>query len=129
MPGDEGQTGVADLGLPISITGAASPAPSYEESWMSGESDRQRDIIGLDRNEVAIILREDDDDVLTRLVFGAEPASDEEVPYAVQLAVALITRLQEDEDFHQDMLDWFDTYTAMSDDEEDDEEIPDKDRD
>ncbi len=89
---------------------------------MSGESDRQRDIIGLDKNEVAIILREDDDDVLTRLVFGTEPASDEEVPYAVQLAVALITRLQEDEDFHQDMLDWFDTYTAMSDDDDDDDD-------
>jgi len=96
---------------------------------MSGENDRQRDIIGLDSNEVAIILREDDDDVLTRLVFGAEPASDAAVPYAVQLAVALITRLQEDEDFHQDMLDWFDTYTAMSDEDDDEDEDIDKDRD
>ncbi len=79
---------------------------------MSGDQEPDQDALVLDKNEVAIILRDDADDVLTRLAFGTEPGEGEDVPQAVQLAVALLTRLQEDEDFHQEVLDWFDTYTA-----------------
>jgi hypothetical protein len=40
------------------------------------------------------------------------------VPFSVQLAVALLSRLQQDPDFHQDVLDWYDEHSAELDDDD-----------
>jgi hypothetical protein len=100
----------------------AAASATMVEIPMSGEGGPPGGRVMLEENEVAIILRDDDDDVLTRLVFGAAPRSDVEVPYAVQLAVALLTRLQEDQEFHQEILEWFESYSSDNEDDGEDDE-------
>ena len=82
--------------------------------------ERRQQAFSLERDEVAIVFKEDGDDVVTRLALGEELEEGEalQVPFSVQLAVALLTRLQQDPDFHQDVLDWYDVHTADLDEED-----------
>ena len=66
--------------------------------------------------ECAVIIGSQGESLIVRIesVPEPEPAADEEqgeVPIAKLLGVAIATRLTEDPDFVEDMLDWFDEYT------------------
>jgi hypothetical protein len=77
--------------------------------------------VDLERNEVALIIGEDDEAGMSvRVVAGsdiAEGATD--LPAAPEIVLALATRLLKDPDFHDEVLDWY--YEHQDEDDEEEE--------
>lgn len=75
--------------------------------------------VDLEKNEVALIIAEEDGEMSVRVVAG-EAATGAEPGAAPEIVLALAMRLLKDPDFHDDMLDWY--YEHQEDEEEDEEE-------
>lgn len=76
--------------------------------------------IDLDANEVALIVGEEDGSMTVRVVPATElldGATDIPEPY--EIAVALAMRLLNDPDFHDDVLEWYESQDDDSDEDED----------
>ena len=73
--------------------------------------------ISIAPDECAIILAQDGDRLVVRIESTEEPEppdgqdDDAELPMTKLLGVAIATRLTEDPDFMEEMLDWFDDYS------------------
>ena len=77
--------------------------------------------VDLEKNEVALIVGEDDGAMSVRVVTGAEmPEGSADLSAAPEIVLALAMRLLKDPDFHDDVLDWY--YEHQDDPEEDEEE-------
>jgi hypothetical protein len=78
--------------------------------------------VDLERNEVALIIGEDDGQMSVRIASAAEvpEGGSAELAQAPEIVLALAMRLLRDPDFHDDMLDWY--YEHQDDPEEDEEE-------
>ena len=83
--------------------------------------------VELDANEVALIVGEEDGSMTVRVVPAPEledGATDIPEPY--EIAVALAMRLLNDPDFHDDVLEWYesqDDETEEDDEDEDEDEL------
>ena len=65
-------------------------------------------------DECAIVIGKEDDRLIVRIESTEEPEVDgeeAELPMPKLLGVAIATRLTEDPDFMEEMLDWFDDYS------------------
>ena len=82
---------------------------------------QERRTIELDANEVALIVGEEEASMTVRVVAGTEIEGEAEVTEPYEIAVALAMRLLEDPDFHDDVLEWYESRDDI-DDEEGDEE-------
>ena len=87
--------------------------------------------IDLDSNEVALVIGEEDGSMTVRVVPARElPDGATDVPEPYEIAVALAMRLLNDPDFHDDVLEWYesqedeDDAERMEDDEEDERKRP-----
>lgn len=78
--------------------------------------------VELDANEVALIVGEEDGSMTVRVVPATE-LDDEatEIPEPYEIAVALAMRLLNDPEFHDDVLEWYESQDD-GDDEDDDED-------
>ena len=75
--------------------------------------------VELDANEVALVVGEEDGSMTVRVVPATElPDGATDIPEPYEIAVALAMRLLNDPDFHDDVLEWYES----QDDEEEDEE-------
>ncbi len=75
--------------------------------------------VELDDNEVALIIGEEDGSMTVRVVPATELGEGAtNIPEPYEIAVALAMRLLNDPDFHDDVLEWYES----QDDEEDDED-------
>ncbi len=78
--------------------------------------------IELDEGEVALIVGEEEGSMTVRVVPATELADEiTEVPEPYEVAVALAMRLLNDPEFHDDMLDWYESQEEAED-EEDEED-------
>ena len=76
--------------------------------------------VELDANEVALVVGEEDGSMTVRVVPATElPDGATDIPEPYEIAVALAMRLLNDPDFHDDVLEW---YESQDDEEEDDED-------
>ena len=76
--------------------------------------------VELDANEVALIVGEEDGSMTVRVVPATElPDGATDVPEPYEIAVALAMRLLNDPDFHDDVLEW---YESQDDEDEDEDE-------
>ena len=76
--------------------------------------------VELDANEVALVVGEEDGSMTVRVVPATDlPEGATEIPEPYEIAVALAMRLLNDPDFHDDVLEW---YESQDDEEEDDED-------
>ncbi len=74
--------------------------------------------IDLEPSEVALVIGEEDGSMTVRVVPARElPEGASDVPEPYEIAVALAMRLLNDPDFHDDVLEWYE-----SQEEEDEEE-------
>ena len=77
--------------------------------------------IELDPTEVALVIGEDSGSMTIRVVAATEVADGAtEVPEPHEIAIALAMRLLKDPEFHDSVLDWYDSQDEE--DEEDEEE-------
>ena len=79
--------------------------------------------VELDANEVALIVGEEDGSMTVRVVPATEledGATDIPEPY--EIAVALAMRLLNDPDFHDDVLEWYESQEEDGEEEDEDEE-------
>ena len=70
--------------------------------------------ITVGEDECAVIIGKEDDRLIVRIESVEEPETDDEeaeLPMTKLLGVAIATRLTEDPDFMEEMLDWFDDYS------------------
>ncbi len=75
--------------------------------------------IDLEPSEVALVIGEEDGSMTVRVVPARElPEGATDVPEPYGIAVALAMRLLNDPDFHDDVMEW---YESQEDDEEEDE--------
>ncbi len=78
-------------------------------------------IVDLEKNEVALIIGEEEGVMSVRVVTATEIAEDAPViPRPQEITLALAMRLLKDPDFHDDVLDWYDEH--QDDPDEDDVE-------
>ncbi len=78
-------------------------------------------IVDLERNEVALIIGEEEGVMSVRVVSATDIAEDAPViPRPQEITLALAMRLLKDPDFHDDVLDWYDEH--QDDPDEDDPE-------
>ena len=76
--------------------------------------------VDLDANEVALIVGEEDGSMTVRVVPATELQDGAtEIPEPYEIAVALAMRLLNDPDFHDDVLEW---YESQDDETEEDED-------
>lgn len=79
--------------------------------------------IDLDPTEVALIIGEEEGSMTIRVVPARELGDDTtDVPEPHEIAIALAMRLLNDPDFHDSVLEW---YESQDDEEEDEDEAPD----
>ena len=79
--------------------------------------------IDLEPSEVALVIGEEDGSMTVRVVPAselAEGATDVPEPYGI--AVALAMRLLNDPDFHDDVMEWYESQEDDEDEDETDEE-------
>lgn len=75
--------------------------------------------IDLEPSEVALVIGEEDGSMTVRVVPARElPEGATDVPEPYGIAVALAMRLLNDPDFHDDVMEW---YESQEDDEDEDE--------
>lgn len=87
---------------------------------MAGK-DAETTTVDLEKNEVALIVGEEDGAMSVRVVAASEvPEGASEMPQAPEIVLALAMRLLKDPDFHDDVLDWY--YEHQDDPDEDEEE-------
>ncbi len=70
--------------------------------------------VSISDQECAVIIGHEGERLIVRIESAPEPETtdeDAEVPVAKLLGVAIATRLTEDPEFVEDMLDWFDEYS------------------
>lgn len=80
-------------------------------------------IVELDANEVALVVGEEDGSMTVRVVPATElPDGATDIPEPYEIAVALAMRLLNDPDFHDDVLEWYESQDDDDGDEEDEEE-------
>ena len=78
--------------------------------------------VDLEANEVALVIGEEDGAMTIRVVAGTELADGAtDIPEPHEIAIALAMRLLKDPEFHDQMLDWYD-----SQDDEDEDGEPEK---
>ena len=83
--------------------------------------------IDLEPSEVALVIGEEDGSMTVRVVPARElPEGATDVPEPYGIAVALAMRLLNDPDFHDDVMEW---YESQEDDEDEDETDEDEDED
>ena len=81
--------------------------------------------IDLEPNEVALVIGEEEGSMTVRVVPARElPEGAADVPEPYEVAVALAMRLLNDPDFHDDVLEW---YESQEEDEDEEEEPTDED--
>ncbi len=79
--------------------------------------------VELDANEVALVVGEEDGSMTVRVVPATDlPEGATEIPEPYEIAVALAMRLLNDPDFHDDVLEWYESQDDGEDDEDEDEE-------
>ncbi len=79
--------------------------------------------VELDANEVALIVGEEDGSMTVRVVPATDlPDGATDVPEPYEIAVALAMRLLNDPDFHDDVLEWYESQDEEEDDDEDEDE-------
>lgn len=82
-----------------------------------------RRTIELDEGEVALIVGEEEGSMTVRVVPATDlPEQITEVPEPYEIAVALAMRLLNDPDFHDEMLDWYESQEDEEDEEEEGED-------
>ena len=75
--------------------------------------------IDLEPNEVALVIGEEDGSMTVRVVPARElPEGATDVPEPYEIAVALAMRLLNDPDFHDDVLEWYETQEDEADEDE-----------
>lgn len=80
--------------------------------------------VDLDANEVALIVGEEDGSMTVRVVPATElPDGATEIPEPYEIAVALAMRLLNDPDFHDDVLEWYESQDDDAEDDEDEDEL------
>ncbi len=78
--------------------------------------------IDLEPTEVALVIGEEDGSMTVRVVPARElPEGATDVPEPYEIAVALAMRLLNDPDFHDDVLEWYESQDDEDEDEEDEE--------
>ena len=83
---------------------------------------QNRRTVELDANEVALIIGEEDASMTVRVVPASELGEEvTEVPEPYEIAVALAMRLLEDPDFHDDVLEWYESRDDIDEDDDEDE--------
>src|SRR5947209_5434128 len=83
--------------------------------------------VDLEPSEVALVIGEEDGSMTVRVVPARElPEGATDVPEPYEIAVALAMRLLNDPDFHDDVLEW---YESQEEEEEDEEPAEDEDED
>lgn len=79
--------------------------------------------VELDANEVALVVGEEDGSMTVRVIPATElPEGATDVPEPYEIAVALAMRLLNDPDFHDDVLEWYESQDDGEEDEEDEDE-------
>jgi len=79
--------------------------------------------VELDANEVALVVGEEDGSMTVRVVPATDlPEGATEIPEPYEIAVALAMRLLNDPDFHDDVLEWYESQDDGEDDEDDEDE-------
>lgn len=82
--------------------------------------------VDLEPSEVALVIGEEDGSMTVRVVPARDlPEGATDVPEPYEIAVALAMRLLNDPDFHDDVLEWYES--QEDDDEEEDEPTDDED--
>jgi hypothetical protein len=89
--------------------------------------------IELEPSEVALVIGEEEGSMTVRVVPARElPEGATDVPEPYEIAVALAMRLLNDPDFHDDVLEWYESQEEEDDDEdepgEDEEEDEEKEK-
>lgn len=83
--------------------------------------------VDLEPTEVALVIGEEDGSMTVRVVPARElPEGSTDVPEPYEIAVALAMRLLKDPDFHDDVLEW---YESHEDEEDDDDDLAEEDED
>lgn len=78
--------------------------------------------IDLEPAEVALVIGEEDGSMTVRVVPARElPEGATDVPEPYEIAVALAMRLLNDPDFHDDVLEWYESQEDEDADDEDEE--------
>ena len=79
--------------------------------------------VDLEPSEVALVIGEEDGSMTVRVVPARElPEGATDVPEPYEIAVALAMRLLNDPDFHDDVLEW---YESQEEEEEEEDELAD----
>ncbi len=86
-------------------------------------SDLKLTPVDLEPNEVALVIGEEDGSMTVRVVPARElPEGATDVPEPYEIAVALAMRLLNDPDFHDDVLEWYESQEDEDEEDEKDEE-------
>ena len=81
--------------------------------------------VELDANEVALIVGEEDGSMTVRVVPATElDEGATDIPEPYEIAVALAMRLLNDPDFHDDVLEWYESQDDEDEDEDDEGDEP-----
>jgi hypothetical protein len=79
--------------------------------------------VDLEPSEVALVIGEEDGSMTVRVVPARElPEGATDVPEPYEIAVALAMRLLNDPDFHDDVLEWYESQEEEADADEDEDE-------
>ena len=83
--------------------------------------------IELDETEVALVVGTEGASMTVRVVGGDEEDGEAEVSEPYEIAVALAMRLLEDPEFHDDVLEWYESRDDLDEEEGDEDDEGDED--